>query len=96
MPRNILVLNEREPRNPLAGGAETHIFEIFRRLAAQGHSVTLLAASFPGCAREETKDPGAHQKSLPSVRAMRIPSTLFASSKRTEESSAVPRRTPPP
>ncbi len=54
MPRNILVLNERDPRNPLAGGAETHIFEIFGRLAAQGHAVTLLAASFPGCTREET------------------------------------------
>lgn len=53
MPRRILVLNERDLKNPLAGGAETHIFEIFARLAAQGHDVTLLAASFPGCRREE-------------------------------------------
>ena len=53
MKRRILVLNERDPVNPLAGGAETHVFEIFQRLAARGHDVLLLAASFPGCAREE-------------------------------------------
>ncbi len=54
MPRKILVLNERDPKNPLAGGAETHIFEIFERLVRRGHEVTLLAATFPGCTREET------------------------------------------
>lgn len=53
MKRRILVLNERDPVNPLAGGAETHVFEIFRRLAARGNDVTLLAANFPGGAREE-------------------------------------------
>lgn len=53
MRRRILVLNERDPSNPLAGGAETHVFEIFRRLAARGHDVRLLAASFPGAPREE-------------------------------------------
>lgn len=53
MKRHILVLNERDPRNPLAGGAEIHIFEIFERLVARGYDVTLLAASFPGCSREE-------------------------------------------
>jgi len=53
MKRRILVLNERDPANPMTGGAETHVFEIFRRLAARGHEVTLLAASFHGCAREE-------------------------------------------
>jgi glycosyltransferase involved in cell wall biosynthesis len=53
MPRRILVLNERDPANPLAGGAEVHVFEIFGRLVARGHDVTLLAASFRGGAREE-------------------------------------------
>lgn len=53
MKRRILVLNERDPVNPMTGGAETHVFEIFQRLAARGHDVTLLAASFPGAAREE-------------------------------------------
>lgn len=56
MPRKILLINERDPANPLAGGAEVHIFEIFRRLAQRGHEVTLLAASFPGCARREGLD----------------------------------------
>lgn len=56
MKRRILVLNERDPRNPLTGGAETHVFEIFSRLVRKGHEVTLLAASFPGGAREELVD----------------------------------------
>lgn len=50
MGQRILVLNERDPHNPLAGGAEVHTFEIFGRLAARGHEVTVLAASFPGAA----------------------------------------------
>jgi glycosyltransferase involved in cell wall biosynthesis len=53
MTHRILVLNERDPRNPLAGGAETHVFEIFSRLAARGHDVLVLTASFPGAPREE-------------------------------------------
>ena len=56
MKRRILVLNERDPRNPLTGGAETHVFEIFSRLVRRGHDVTLLAAGFPGSAREEVVD----------------------------------------
>jgi glycosyltransferase involved in cell wall biosynthesis len=54
--RKILLLNERDPRNPLAGGAEVHIFEIFKRLAAKGHEVELIAATFPGCKSEEMVD----------------------------------------
>jgi glycosyltransferase involved in cell wall biosynthesis len=56
MKRRILVLNERDPRNPLTGGAETHVFEIFSRLVRRGHEVTLLAAGFPGSASEEIVD----------------------------------------
>lgn len=56
MPRRILVLNERDLENPRAGGAEVHVFEIFRRLAARGHDVRLLAASFRGGARETVLD----------------------------------------
>ncbi len=55
-PYSILILNERDPRNPLAGGAEVHTFEVFGRLAAKGHEVTLLAAAFPGCVKEEVVD----------------------------------------
>ena len=28
----ILLLNERDPRHPRSGGAETHVFEIMSRL----------------------------------------------------------------
>lgn len=56
MKRRILVLNERDPRNPLMGGAETHVFEIFSRLVRDGHEVTLLAAGFPGSSSDEVVD----------------------------------------
>ena len=45
---NILVLNWLDPDNPQAGGAEVHLHEIFRRLVARGHSVTLLCSGWPG------------------------------------------------
>jgi glycosyltransferase involved in cell wall biosynthesis len=44
----ILILNERDPRHPRAGGAETHVHEVFARLAARGHAVTEWVSSFPG------------------------------------------------
>jgi glycosyltransferase involved in cell wall biosynthesis len=52
----ILLLNERDPRHPRAGGAETHVFEIMSRLVRRGHAVTQLAASFPGGAARERVD----------------------------------------
>jgi glycosyltransferase involved in cell wall biosynthesis len=52
----ILILNERDPRHPQAGGAETHVHEIFSRLAARGHRVAQLVSAFPGAARSETLD----------------------------------------
>ena len=56
MSRRLLVLNERDPRHPQAGGAEVHLREIFRRLAAGGDEVTLVAAGFPGAPAEEDVD----------------------------------------
>src|SRR5207302_5132218 len=56
MSRRLLVLNERDPRHPQAGGAEVHLREIFRRLAAAGDAVTLLAAGFPAAPAEEEVD----------------------------------------
>ena len=53
---NILVINWRDIRNPEAGGAEVHLHEIFKRIAAMGHQVTLLASAYPGSAAEETVD----------------------------------------
>jgi len=45
----ILVVNWQDRENPLAGGAEIHLHEIFERLAARGHEVTLLCGGWPGC-----------------------------------------------
>jgi glycosyltransferase involved in cell wall biosynthesis len=52
----VLVINWRCIRNPLAGGAEIYMQEIFRRLVERGHEVTQLAERFPGSAPEETLD----------------------------------------
>jgi len=41
---------------PAAGGAEVHLFEILRRWRARGHTVTWLAANFPGGAEEDERD----------------------------------------
>jgi glycosyltransferase involved in cell wall biosynthesis len=43
----ILLVNWQDRLNPLAGGAETHLHEIFGRLAARGHEVTLLCSGWP-------------------------------------------------
>jgi len=55
----ILVINWQDIRHPLGGGAEVHLHEIFKRIAAKGHRVTLLCSAFPGAPTEETID-GIH------------------------------------
>ncbi len=52
----ILVINWQDWTNPLSGGAEVHLHETFRRVAAMGHQVTLFCSSYPGAAEEETLD----------------------------------------
>lgn len=52
----ILVVNWQDRRNPQAGGAEVHLHEIFGRLAAHGHTVTLLASGWRGCPSREEVD----------------------------------------
>ncbi len=47
---HLFVLNERDPENPRAGGAEVHLFEILERLSARGFPVTMFCAGFPGAA----------------------------------------------
>jgi glycosyltransferase involved in cell wall biosynthesis len=52
----VLVLNERDPLHPKAGGAEIHVAEIFGRLAARGAQVTLATSRFAGApARQEVQ-----------------------------------------
>lgn len=52
----ILILNERDPRHPSAGGAEVHIAEISRRMAAMGYRLTQAAVGFPGAPSQEEID----------------------------------------
>ncbi|HCA78935.1 MAG TPA: hypothetical protein DEP53_04300 [Bacteroidetes bacterium] len=52
----ILVLNWQDIQNPLGGGAEVHFHEIFKRIAAKGHSVTLYCSGFPGAPNREEID----------------------------------------
>ena len=44
----LLVVNWQDLENPLAGGAEVHLQENLKRLAALGFEVTLLCSNFPG------------------------------------------------
>lgn len=41
-------MNWQDRLNPRSGGAETHLHEVFGRLASRGHDVTLLVSSWPG------------------------------------------------
>jgi glycosyltransferase involved in cell wall biosynthesis len=49
----MLVVNWRCPKNPLAGGAEVYLQEIFSRLVNRGHHVTLLGERFAGSLPED-------------------------------------------
>ena len=49
----ILILNWQDIKNPLAGGAEVHLHEVFERIATMGHEVTLYCSSFDGAAPTE-------------------------------------------
>jgi glycosyltransferase involved in cell wall biosynthesis len=52
----ILLVNWQDRENPQAGGAEIHLHEIFGRLAARGHRVTLLASGWHGCTPRQRLD----------------------------------------
>lgn len=46
----ILLVNWLDRENPESGGAEIHLHEIFGRLAARGHEITLLCSGWRECA----------------------------------------------
>ncbi len=50
---NILLVNWQDLRNPSAGGAEIHLFELFSRLAQRGHRVRLVCSGFEGAPTRE-------------------------------------------
>lgn len=52
----IVVVNWQCRENPLAGGAEIHLHEIFGRLASRGHEVVLLCGGWPGAPARATLD----------------------------------------
>ena len=52
----LLVLNWQDRLNPQAGGAETHLHEIFGRLAERGHETTLLVSGWTGAPARVTLD----------------------------------------
>ena len=51
-----VAVNWRDLRHPDAGGAEVHLHEILKRLAADGHEVTYFVSRFPGGAKEDCYD----------------------------------------
>jgi len=52
----ILLLNWQDIKNPDGGGAEVYLHQIFKRLATQGHSITLFCSHFSGAPKEEEID----------------------------------------
>ncbi len=52
----LLVVNWQDRQNPQAGGAELHLHEIFGRIAAAGHAVTLLCSGWEGAPRRVVLD----------------------------------------
>jgi len=52
----ILVLNLRDISSPAAGGAEEPLHQLFRRLAARGHAVTLHCGTYRGARATELID----------------------------------------
>lgn len=43
----IVIVNWQDPRNPMSGGAEEHLHQIFSRLVARGHRVTAVVSGGP-------------------------------------------------
>jgi glycosyltransferase involved in cell wall biosynthesis len=52
----ILVVNWQDRENPLAGGAELHLHEVFGRIAGAGNEVDLLCSGFAGAPARVTLD----------------------------------------
>ena len=76
--RSLLILNERDPAHPRAGGAEIHVAAIFSRLARRGHAIRQFSSGFEGGAPKETLD-GVHiERAGPLLRYYaKVPSRLL-------------------
>jgi glycosyltransferase involved in cell wall biosynthesis len=52
----LLWLNWKDPGHPAAGGAEVVLWELSKRLVAEGHAVTVLTCGYDGSPRHEQVD----------------------------------------
>ena len=52
----ILIINWQCIKNPFGGGAEVHLHEIFKRIAAIGNDVTLFCSKYDGSSEDEIID----------------------------------------
>ena len=52
----ILLVNWQDRANPHAGGAKIHLFEIFGRLALQGHGIRMVCSGWKGSPEQATMD----------------------------------------
>lgn len=53
---HLVALNWRDIKHPEAGGAETHLHEILKRMVLRGHRVTQFASAFDGGRKQEEVD----------------------------------------
>jgi glycosyltransferase involved in cell wall biosynthesis len=97
----ILVTNWQDLRNPHAGGAEIHLFEIFRRIAARGHEVRLVCSGFAGAAATDEvngiqveRHGGRHSFALTSGPAIRHAVRTFAPDVVVDDINKLPLYTP--
>jgi glycosyltransferase involved in cell wall biosynthesis len=97
----ILVVNWQDRRNPHAGGAEIHLFELFSRLARRGHDVRLVCSGFAGAPPIETVDGievhrhgGRHSFALRGWRAIAEASRRFAPDVVVDDINKLPLFTP--
>lgn len=56
--RHVLFLNWRDTGNPEGGGSEVYVERIAAEFVSRGHHATVLCATHPGAAAEETTDSG--------------------------------------
>jgi glycosyltransferase involved in cell wall biosynthesis len=53
---NILLVNWQDRENPMAGGAEIHLHELYGRLAGRGHRIRLVCSGWKGAPPKATVD----------------------------------------
>jgi glycosyltransferase involved in cell wall biosynthesis len=98
---NILIANWQDLRNPHAGGAEIHLFELFSRIAERGHRVQLVCSGFDGGRPVETiagievhRHGGRHSFAMVGWRAIRRAVRAFAPDVVVDDINKLPLCTP--